>query len=281
VRPGLDDKVLLAWNALFLQALAEAAAALDRPEWMDAARANARFLLSELRSDDGRLLRTWQDGRAAIPAFGEDHAALLEALLTLAEVDDVAWLDDAVAVADAMLMRFADDERGGIFTTGADAEALIVRPKDVQDNATPSENSLAADGLLRLSALTGDAAYEERAARWLRSMAPLLAEHPTAFAFLLAALDRWLAAPVEVAVVGDRADPATAAMLREVLGRYLPNVVVLSAPEGVGGDRSPLLADRTAVDGVATAYLCERYMCRQPVTEPEALRALLSSGVEA
>jgi len=276
VRPGLDDKVLLGWNALFLRALAEAAAALDRPEWMEAARTNARFLLSQLRSDDGRLLRSWQDGRAAIPAFGEDHAALLEALLTLAEVDDVAWLDDARAVADAMLALFADDARGGIFTTGADAEALIVRPKDVQDNATPSENSLAADGLLRLSVLTGDRAYEERAARWLRTMAPLLAEHPTAFAYLLGALDRWLARPVEVAVVGDTDDPATVALRREVLGRYLPNVVLLSAPEGVGADRSPLLADRSTVGGTATAYVCERYVCRQPVTDPEALRELLA-----
>jgi uncharacterized protein YyaL (SSP411 family) len=175
-----------------------------------------------------------------------------------------------------MLALFADDARGGIFTTGADAEALIVRPKDVQDNATPSENSLAADGLLRLSVLTGDRAYEERAARWLRTMAPLLAEHPTAFAYLLGALDRWLARPVEVAVVGDTDDPATVALRREVLGRYLPNVVLLSAPEGVGADRSPLLADRSTVGGTATAYVCERYVCRQPVTDPEALRELLA-----
>ena len=145
VHPGLDDKVLLAWNALFLRVLAEAAAALERDDWMDAARVNARFLLASLRDADGRLLRSWQDGRAAIPAYAEDYAALVEALLTLAEVDDVSWLAEARRVADDLLALFADPEHGGFFTTGSDAEALIVRPKDSQDNATPAENSLAAE----------------------------------------------------------------------------------------------------------------------------------------
>jgi len=276
VRPGLDDKVLLGWNALFLRSLAEAAAALERDDWMDAARANARFLLSDLRRDDGRLLRSWQDGRAAIPGYGEDYASLLQALLTLAEVDGIEWLREARVVADDMLRLFGDDGRGGIFTTGVDAEELIVRPKDVQDNATPSENSLAADGLLRLAALTGEARYEEPAARWLRAMAPLLAEHPTAFAYLLGALDRWLAAPVEVAIVGEPDDPATGALRREVTTHYLPNVVTLGAREGAGTDVSPLLADRRLVDGRPAAYVCERYACQRPVTDPEALRALLA-----
>ena len=194
VRPGLDDKVLLGWNALFLRSLTEAADALGRADWMDAARTNARFLLAELRRDDGRLLRSWQDGRANLLAYAEDYAALLEALLTLAELDDVEWLAEARTVADDLVALFADDERGGFFTTGADAEALIVRPKDYQDNATPSENSLAADGLLRLAALTGDAAAADRAERWLATLAPVLGEHPTAFAFLLEALQRGRAA---------------------------------------------------------------------------------------
>jgi hypothetical protein len=275
VRPGLDDKVLLAWNALFLHTLAQAAAAFDRSDWMDAARANARFLLRAMRRDDGRLLRSWQGGRAVIPAYAEDHAALLEALVTLAEVDDVAWLAEARGVADALLDLFADDQRGGFFTTGVDAEALIVRPKDVQDNATPAENSLAASGLLRLATLTGDARYEEPAARWLRSMAPLLGGHPTAFAYLLGALERWLTPPLEVAIVGDPSDRATAALRAEVAGRFLPNAVWLSAAAGTGADLSPLLADRPLVDGRPTAYVCEHYACRAPVTTPEALAAQL------
>jgi len=275
VRPGLDDKVLLAWNALFLHTLAQAAAAFDRSDWMEAARANARFLLRAMRRDDGRLLRSWQGGRAAIPAYAEDHAALLEALVTLAEVDDVAWLSEARHVADALLTLFADDERGGFFTTGVDAEPLIVRPKDVQDNATPAENSLAANGLLRLATLTGEARYEEPAARWLRSMAPLLGDHPTAFAYLLGALERWLVPPLEVAIVGDPSASETAALVAEVTGRFLPNAVHLVAAPGTGADVSPLLADRPLVDGRPTAYVCEHFACRVPVTTPEALAAQL------
>jgi uncharacterized protein YyaL (SSP411 family) len=203
---------------------------------------------------------------------------LLEALLTLAEVDDVHWLGEARAVAHGMVELFSDEERGGIFTTGSDGEQLIVRPKDVQDNATPAENSLAASGLLRLVALTGEAHDEAPATRWLRAMAPLLGEHPTAFAYLLGALDRWLAPPVEVAIVGDAGDPATEALRREVNARYLPNLVSLVAPAGVGAELSPLLADRTLVDGQPAAYVCERYACARPVTEPEALRVLLGGG---
>ena len=281
VRPGLDDKVLLGWNALFLRALAEAADALDRPDWMDAARTNARFLLAELRRDDGRLLRSWQDGRANLLAYAEDYAALLEALLTLAEVDDVAWLDDARTVADGLVTLFADDERGGFFTTGIDAEALIVRPKDYQDNATPSENSLAADGLLRLAALTGDTSAAHRAERWVTAMAPVLGEHPTAFAFLLEALERVVRPPLEVAVVGDPDDPARDALVAELRRRLLPAAVRVTATPGDGADLTPLLADRPTVDGRATAYVCERFACQLPVTEPDALRAQLDAALAA
>jgi uncharacterized protein YyaL (SSP411 family) len=154
-------------------------------------------------------------------------------------------------------------------------EALIVRPKDSQDNATPAENSLAASALLRLAALTGEPRYETPAADWLRAMAPLLGEHPTAFAYLLGALDRWLAPPVEVAIVGPADAPATAALRREVVGRYLPNTVTLTAAPDQDGDMSPLLADRSLVDGQPSAYVCERYACQRPVTSPEELRALL------
>ncbi len=281
VRPGLDDKVLLGWNALFLRALVEAADALGRGDWMDAARTNARFLLAELRRADGRLLRSWQDGRANLLAYAEDYAALLEALLTLAELDDVAWLDDARTVADGLVTLFADDARGGFFTTGVDADALIVRPKDYQDNATPSENSLAADGLLRLAALTGDTDAAHRAERWITTMAPVLGEHPTAFAFLLEALERMTHAPLEVAIIGDAGDPDREALLAEVRGRVLPATVRVTAAPGDGGDRTPLLADRPAVGGRATAYVCERFACQMPVTDPDALRELLDAALAA
>ena len=277
VRPGLDDQVLLGWNALFLRALTEAAGAFERPDWLDAARANARFLLDTLKRADGRLLHAWQGGEAKVLAFAEDYAALLEALVSLAEVDDVAWLDDARRTADDLLARFEDPEGGGFFSTAADAEPLIVRPKDVQDGATPAASSLACHGLLRLAALTGEDRYEASALRWLRALAPILVEHPDAFTYLLAAVERALAAPLEVALVGD--GPELAALRREVLGRLVPNAVTLSAPPGRGGDRSPLLADRPVVDGQATAYVCERYTCRAPVTSPDALRSALDDAL--
>ena len=281
VRPGLDDKVLLAWNALFLRSLAEAAAAFERDDWMDAARRNARFLLSDLRRDDGRLLRSWQDGRANHLAYAEDYAALLEALVTLAEVDDVAWLADARWVADELLRLFHDDEGGAFFTTGVDAESLIVRPKEYQDNATPAENSLASNGLLRLAALTGVGRYEVPAEEVLRLLGTVLAEHASAFAYLLGALERLVTPPLEVAVIGDSKDDGADALRREVQGRLLPAAVTVSAAPGGGADVTPLLADRALVDGKATAYVCEHFACRRPVTSPEDLRAELDAALAA
>ena len=131
------------------------------------------------------------------------------------------------------------------------------------------------NGLLRLATLTGDARYEQPAARWLRSMAPLLGDHPTAFAYLLGALERWLVPPLEVAIVGDRSAPETAALVAEVTGRFLPNAVHLVAAPGTGADLSPLLADRPLVEGRPTAYVCEHFACRVPVTTPDALAAQL------
>jgi uncharacterized protein YyaL (SSP411 family) len=234
-----------------------------------------------MRRDDGRLLRSWQDGRAGILAFAEDYAALLEALLTLAELDDVEWLREARHVADEMLTLFADDDQGGVFTTGTDAEALIVRPKDYQDNATPSENSMAAHALLRLSALTGEASYAEVARRWLGALAPVLADHPTAFAYLLGALDRAAHPSIEVAVVGEPSDPSVAALLREVTTRVVPGGVLLSAAPSVGTELSPLLQYRDMVEGAPTAYVCRDYVCDLPVTEPAALRAQLDAALRS
>jgi len=280
VRPGLDDKVLLGWNALFLRSLTEAADALGRDDWMDAARTNAQFLLRELRRDDGRLLRSWQDGRANLLAYAEDYAALLEALLTLAELDDVGWLAEARAVADGLVALFADEERGGFYTTGADAEALIVRPKDAQDNATPSENSLAADGLLRLAALTGDADAAARAERWVATLAPVAGEYPTAFAFLLEAVGRLVRPPLEVAVVGEPDDPVRGALVDVLRRRLLPSSVRVTAAPGTGAELTPLLAGRAEGDGRATAYVCQRFACQLPVTDADALRDQLD-GITA
>ena len=281
VRPGLDDKVLTGWNGMFLQTLAEAAAAVGREDWMEAARANARFLLTELRAPEGRLLRSWQadappgpDGRRARHlGYAEDYAALLGALVSLAEVDDVAWLTPASEIAAGLCNLFADT--GGFYTTGTDAEALITRPRDVFDNATPSANSLAASGLLRLAALTGEGRWQEAGEAAVRAVGAVMGEHPTAFAELLGALERLARPPIEVAVVGDPSDDATRALTAEVQRRYLPTAVSVTAPPGTGADLTPLLADRPLVDGRPTAYVCQHFTCQRPVTEPTALAAQL------
>ncbi|MBM3675988.1 MAG: thioredoxin domain-containing protein [Actinobacteria bacterium] len=275
VRPGLDDKVLLAWNALFAKSLAEAAAALERDDWMADAVTNVRFCLAELRQANGRFLRSWQaEGGARHLAYAQDYAALLEVLCTLAEVDDVSWLVDARAVADEMLRLFHDPASGGFFTTGSDAEPLIVRPQDFFDNATPSENSLAANALLRLAALTGETAYETSPRAVLGLLAPVIAKHAHGFAYLLAAYERAIAAPVEVAIVGH-----SPALRREVYGRLLPASVTVADAAGTGADLTPLLAGRGIVDGMPAAYVCERYACRHPVTTPEALREELDGAL--
>jgi hypothetical protein len=243
---------------------------------MEVARANGRFLLEQMRGADGRLRRSWQDGRARHLAYAEDYAALLEALVTLVEVDGVEWLASAREIADDLLRLFHDEAEGGFFTTGSDAEALIVRPKDFQDNATPAENSLAANGLLRLAALTGDARYEEAGREVVGVLAPVMGEHPTAFAYLLGAFERAVTPPLEIAVVGESPE-----LRREVFGRLLPATVAVFAPAepGTSAALTPLLESRTLVDGRPAAYVCEHFTCQRPVTDPAALRAQLDTAL--
>jgi uncharacterized protein YyaL (SSP411 family) len=253
VRPGLDDKVLTEWNALMLAALAEAGAALERDDWLHAARENAEMLLTHLRRGDGRWQRSWQaDGGARHHALAADHAALLEAFVALAQATGEArWIDEARTVADTMLDHFWDVANGGLSTTADDGEALIVRQKDLMDNATPSANSLAATGLLRLAALTGEARYRHQAEQVLQLVGGIVAGAPTAFGRLLAAVDMSRAGLTEIAVVGDRPD-----LVAAVHARYLPNgVLAWGEPYD-----SPLWEDRRE----GWAYVCRDYACRAP-----------------
>ena len=275
IRPGLDDKRLTSWNALMVSALAEAGAVLERADYLDAARACADFLLRELRAGDGRLLRTWKDGRAHLAGYLEDHAFLLEALLTLYEATfDARWFEEARALADVTIARFADDERGGFFTTADDHERLVARRKDLEDTPIPSGNASMALGLLRLARLTGEAAYEQWARSVIALLHPIAARHPLAFAHLLQAVDFLLADDVrEVAIVGS--GPEADALVRTVRGAFRPHVVVAGG-NGEGDSAVPLLTGRgTGPGGRAAAYVCERFACQAPVSEPAALTALL------
>jgi len=271
VRPGLDDKRLTAWNALMVSALADAGAVLGRKDYRDAAVACAEFLTTTMRDPDGRLRRTFNRGEARLSAYLEDHAYLLEALLTLYEATfDPRWFAEAEKLAGELLDRFADPEHGGFFSTADDHETLIARRKDLDDAPIPSGPSSAAFGLLRLARLTGEARYEDAALGTLKLLHTVAPQHPVAFGHLLQALDFWHAPVREVALVGAGLEPLEA-VVREAFRPHL--VLAGGAPDGV-----PLLAGREPVDGRAAAYVCERFACRRPVTEPDELRALLSGG---
>jgi uncharacterized protein len=268
VWPGLDDKRLAAWNALIISALAEAGAALERPDYRDAAVACAEFVLRDMRDDGGRLLRTYNRGQARLAAYLEDHAFLLEALLTLYETTfDPRWFAAARELAETTIDHFSDTERGGFYATADDHEALVARRKELEDNPIPAGASAAAFGLLRLAALTGEHRYEEAALGVLRLLHEIAPGHPAAFGHMLQALDFHLAPVREVAIVGPDAGP----LERVVRGAFRPHIVVAGGP----ADGVPLLAGREQVEGRAAAYVCENFACLRPVTEPDELAVLL------
>ncbi|MGN6557813.1 MAG: thioredoxin domain-containing protein [Solirubrobacterales bacterium] len=270
VWPGLDDKRLTSWNALAIAALADAGAVLGREDYLDAARACATFVLEQMRDEAGNLLRTYKDGRAHLNAYLEDHAFLLEALLTLYEATfEIHWFTEAQILANVTIERFGDPERGGFYSTSADHEKLIARRKEVGDHPIPSGNSSAALGMLRLAALTGDHHYAEAAEGVFALFAKPAIEHPDAFAHLLRALDFHLSPTHEVALIGDNLT-ALATVVRE---NPRPHLVLAGGPEA--SEQPPLLAGRTTVDGNPAAYVCQNFTCQLPTTDADDLRRLL------
>jgi uncharacterized protein YyaL (SSP411 family) len=271
VKPGRDEKILTAWNGLMLRAFAEAARVLGHADYRATAEKNAAFLLANLRRD-GRLLRTYKDGRARLNGYVEDYAALADGLLALYEVTfEPRWFAEARTLAEEMVQHFWDDAEGGFFNTSDDHEQLISRPKDLFDNAIPAGNSMAVDVLLRLGALTGEGRYAEHAERTLRALSGVIPRAPGAFGRLLAALEFLLATPTEVAIAGDLAAPDTQALLAVVNGAYLPSVVTAVTRPGAVEAGVGLLEGRAMVDGRAAAYVCHHFACRRPVATPEEL----------
>jgi uncharacterized protein YyaL (SSP411 family) len=283
-QPARDGKVLAAWNGLAIGALADAARAMDASgdpalardsaRYRDAASDAAAAVLGGLRRPDGRLRRSWKDGRATADGVLEDHAGMAEGLLALYEATaDERWFTESVSLAEVMLARFADPA-GGFFDTADDAERLVVRPRDLQDNAVPSGGAVAATVLLRLTALTGEPRYRAAAERAIATVGPLLARHPTAFAQWLSALELAHAGITEVAIIGDPEDPGTAELVRTASRGYAP-FRVLAVTAVPSASAVPLLRLRFALHGRPTAFVCRDFSCRQPVHEPEALDALL------
>jgi uncharacterized protein YyaL (SSP411 family) len=276
--PLLDDKALASWNGLMLRAFAEAGAALERQDYLDAAAKNAEFLLTALHPE-GQLLRTYREGQAKLPGFLEDYSFVADGLLSLYEATfERRWLDSAVELADQMIALFWDEGAGAFYDTGKEHEELVVRPRDVFDNAQPCGGSVASDVLLRLSVVTGNEDYASKAAAPLRTLAELMGRAPAGTGRWLAALDFYLSTPKEVAVIGPSANAATADLLRTVNGRYLANRVIVGADSEAAATTSglPLLEGRGMVDGKPTAYVCENYACQLPVTDAESLASQLS-----
>jgi uncharacterized protein len=279
-QPPRDDKALAAWNGLAIGAFADAGRMLDERRYTDAAVGAADAILRGLRGPHGRLGRSWKDDRASGTGVLEDYTHLADGLLALYEATfDERWFVTARELVDVVLDHFADPG-GGFFDVADDHESLVARPRDAQDNATPSGSSMATRVLLRLAALTGEARYRTAAERALGTVAPLAGRYPTAFANWLSALDAALGDPLEIAIVGDPADPATRALLGEVWRGFRPHRV-LAASADPNASAIPLLHGRALVDGRPAAYVCRSFACRRPVTEPDDLRRELAPETDA
>ena len=279
VPPATDTKVLTSWNALMVAAFAEAGRVLGRPDHVDVAAQSAHFLLSALRDGEGRLYHAWSplDGRARVRGLLEDYAFLADALVTLYEATfDPHWLTEARALVEVMLADFWDAERGGFFDTPEGADDLIVRPKELVDNAVPAGNSAAALALLRLAAYLDDEALRAKGETTVRLVGRAAAEQPLGFANWLCALDTLLHPPVELALVGPAGGREP--FVRVLAGRYIPHLLIAAGEDGdEAAAHLPILRGRTALDGRTTAYLCEQFTCRQPTTRPEELAAQLDA----
>jgi len=262
-KPLRDDKAIAAWNGLMLAALAESGRRLERADWLDAARELAEFLLGPL-SDGGRLHRTWRNGVAKGTGYLEDYANVAQGLYELhVATGELRWLYEAHRLARLAVELFGDEELGGFFLTPSDGEVLVARQKDLDDNPTPSGNSMLAFVLLRLARIWGDDELEQRAVGVLRLVRDVIPRAPSAFGWALCALDLHLSPPRELAIVGGPDSEVARAALRGLDA----NAVVAFGP----GDDVPLLAGKTLVDGLPAVYVCERFACRAPVTEPDLL----------
>ena len=279
-RPGRDEKVITAWNGLMLRAFADGSRVLDRDDFRSAAVRNAEFVLEHVQRD-GRLLRSWKDGNARIGGFLEDYAFFVDGLLALYQATlDARWLDEAMRLAAVMVADFADADGAGFFDTSASHETPVARPRDLQDGATPAGNSVAAEVLLRLGAMSGDEDYSGRASELLRTMASTMREYPLAAGRYLGAVDFYLGPVKEVALAGDRESSELQVLLDALYDQFEPNVIVGYVDQDRGGllERLPFLQDRPARNGRATAYVCEHFACLPPVHDPEALLRQLAEG---
>ncbi len=282
IHPQKDDKILTDWNGLMIAAFARAGMVLSEPTFVAAAKKASDFVLTTLRGDDGRLKKRYRLGDAGLPAHLEDHAFLAWGLLELYEATfDARYLSEASGITEIMLAHFLDESEGGFFLTADDGEDLLVRSKAVFDNAMPSGNSVAALNLVRLARITGNPKLEEEARGVLRGFAKSVEEFPSAHTQLLAAVEFLVADSAEVVVVGKPDAQDTRDMLSALRRDFRPNKVVLfrdaTESESPLDQLAPFSANHVMVDGKATAYVCRRGACKQPVTDIDSMMDALSS----
>jgi len=281
IRPSTDDKILTAWNGLMLAAVAEAARVLADASpkaitYTNLATRNAEFLLTNLRLN-GQLRRAWRDGKTTSEVFLEDYAALILGLLELYQTDfNEKWFISAKELADEMIEKFSDPD-GGFFDTPSNGQNLLFRPKDVQDNATPSGNALACEALLKLAAFTDNGNYRDIAEKALGLVTKFTLQYPLGFGRWLTAAEIASGTVKQVAVVGEAEDPNFQRLLKVIRAEYRPNVVVAASSSSIKENAPTLLYNRTMVDGKATVYVCEGFVCKQPTTEVEVLVEQLNS----
>ena len=279
-RPGKDDKILVSWNGLMIDAMARAGVVLGEPGYVAAATKAADFVLREM-SRDGRLLHTWRHGKAKLDAYLDDYACFANALVTLYEATlDERWIDEAVRLAEIMRQHFEDKERGGFFFTADDHEQLIARNKDLHDASVPSGNAMAATVLIRLGKLTGRTDFLESARGALLAGLQVMQRAPTAAGQLLIALDMWLGPMQELVLIGGSDAATNRTLLNEIHRAYLPNTVIAfrgDAGEPKSASQSPslkpLFEGRAAISDQPTLYICENFICQAPMSGPENIRA--------
>ncbi|MBP8002217.1 MAG: thioredoxin domain-containing protein [Chloroflexi bacterium] len=279
VWPARDEKILTAWNGLMLATFAEAGRMFDRDDYLHAAASSAEFLYNTLRTPDGRLLRAWKEGAAAKGnGFLEDYAYLAEGLLALYQTTfDTHWFAWALELVELIMLHFHDVENGGFYDTSDDHEQLIHRPKDVQDNATPSGNAMAVHALLKLSLYTGRMGYWKIAEQATSAVYGAMLKYPTGFGQWLSAAAFILGEPQELAIIGEPGTFETDALLKVVNKGYRPHLVVAVGDE-TDGKKVELLKARPQLNNQATAYLCRRFVCQQPVTSTDALTEQLANA---
>ena len=276
LRPATDDKILVAWNALALIAFSEAGRYMGRADYLTVAQRNARFILENLVKND-RLLRSWRAGQARHNAYLEDYAALILGLLSLYQSDsNPEWYSAALKLTDDMITHFTDPE-DGFFDTRDDHETLIIRPKDLQDNATPSGNALAAYALLQLAAYEGRSDWRNLAEKMISEIQEAMAQYPLAYAQWLQAADFALGSSYEVALIGDPDDPQTQAFSSILWKSYRPSLVAAISAYPPEPMSPALLSNRLMLNNLPTAYVCQGSVCLQPTNSPEEMAVQLAA----